>query len=123
MLGDSVTFGESLIVTVFSMGIVFLSLLIISYIIDALRSVATKDNGVKVNENKTPVKVAKEEIVEIAKDEEDDDEELVAVIAAAIAASMGVNVSDLNIKSIKRIPQGGPVWSRIGRQEQISNRL
>ncbi|WP_077368904.1 OadG family protein [Anaerosalibacter sp. Marseille-P3206] len=123
MLGDSVTFGQSLIVTVFSMAIVFLSLLIISYIIDALRAVATKDKGVKVNENKAPVKVAKEEIVEISKDEEDDDEELVAVIAAAIAASMGVNVSDLNIKSIKRIPQGGPVWSRIGRQEQISNRL
>lgn len=122
MLGDSVTFGQSLIVTVFSMGIVFLSLLIISYIIDALRAVSTKDNGEKVTEKTVPVQVAKEEIVEIAK-EEDDDEELVAVIAAAIAASIGVNVSDLNIKSIKRIPQGGPVWSRIGRQEQISNRL
>ena len=123
MLGDSVTFGESLIVTVFSMAIVFLSLLIISYIIDALRAVATKDNGVKVNENKAPAKLVKEAIVETSKDEEEDDEELVAVIAAAIAATMGVNVSDLNIKSIKRIPQGGPVWSRIGRQEQISNRL
>lgn len=123
MLGDSVTFGESLIVTVFSMAIVFLSLLIISYIIDALRAVATKDNGVKVNENKAPAKLVKEAIVETSKDEEENDEELVAVIAAAIAATMGVNVSDLNIKSIKRIPQGGPVWSRIGRQEQISNRL
>jgi len=121
LLGDSVTLGDSLIVTVFSMVIVFLSLLIISYIIDALRAVATKDNVEKVINQTAPVKVDKEEIVHTLNDE--DDEELVAVIAAAIAASMGVNVSDLNIKSIKRIPQSGPVWSRIGRQEQISNRL
>lgn len=121
MLGDSVTFGDSLIVTVFSMAIVFLSLLIISYIIDALRAVSTKDSGEKVTEKTVPVKVTKEEIVESSKDE--DECELVAVIAAAIAASIGVNVSDLNIKSIKRIPQSGPVWSKVGKQEQISNRL
>ena len=41
-----------------------------------------------------------------------DDEELVAVIAAAIAASLGIAIPEINIKSIKRIPQNTPVWVR-----------
>lgn len=125
MLGDKITFGDGLIVTVFSMAIVFLSLLVISFIIDALRAVATKDSGEKVVEKTAPIEVSKEvvkeEIVDTSNDE--DEGELVAVIAAAIAASMGINVSDLNINSIKRVPQTGPVWSKVGRQEQIFNRL
>lgn len=121
MLGDSVTFADSLIVTVFSMVIVFISLLIISFIIDALKAVSTK-NDKEVNVEKSiNTELEKEEVLNISEDE--DESEIVAVIAAAIAASTGIDVSDLKINSIKRIPQMGPVWSKVGRQEQIYNRL
>ena len=37
MYGDSITIGQGLIVTVFSMVIVFITLIIISYFIDGLK--------------------------------------------------------------------------------------
>lgn len=52
-----------------------------------------------------------------------DDEELVAVIAASIAASLGVSVPEINIKSIRRIPQRTPIWAQAGRQEMIYRKL
>ena len=121
MLGDSVTFGDSLIVTVFSMVIVFISLLIISYIIDGLKAISTKNDRKANGEKSIDNELEKEELFNISHDE--DESEIVAVIAAAIAASTGVNVSDLKINSIKRVPQMGSVWSKVGRQEQIYNRL
>lgn len=118
MLGDSVTIGQSLMITVFSMAIVFIALLVISYLIDGLRAIASKDNGKKTVEEKLEVE-EKKDIVE----ENSNEEELVAVIAAAIAASQGINVSDVKISSIRRVSQNTPVWSRMGRQEQIFGRL
>lgn len=118
MLGDSVSIGQSLMITVFSMAIVFIALLVISYLIDGLRAIASKDNGKKTVEEKLEIE-EKKDIVE----ENSNEEELVAVIAAAIAASQGIDVSDVKISSIKRVPQNTPVWSRMGRQEQIFGRL
>lgn len=105
-------------ITVFSMAIVFIALLVISYLIDGLRAIASKDNGKKTVEEKLEIE-EKKDIVE----ENSNEEELVAVIAAAIAASQGIDVSDVKISSIKRVPQNTPVWSRMGRQEQIFGRL
>ena len=51
------------------------------------------------------------------------DEELVAVIAAAVSASMGVGVPDINIKSIKRVPQSATPWTRMGKIEQLLGKL
>jgi sodium pump decarboxylase gamma subunit len=100
------------------MAIVFIALLVISYLIDGLRAIASKDNGKKTVEEKLEIE-EKKDIVE----ENSNEEELVAVIAAAIAASQGIDVSDVKISSIKRVPQNTPVWSRMGRQEQIFGRL
>ena len=48
MLGESVTMSDGLIVTVFSMLVVFAALLIISFLIDGLRAISTKvDKDVK----------------------------------------------------------------------------
>ncbi|WP_352404263.1 OadG family protein [Sporanaerobacter acetigenes] len=121
MLGDSVTIGQSLMITVFSMAIVFIALLVISYLIDGLRAIASKDNGKKTVEEKLEIEEKKDFVEENSNEE--NEEELVAVIAAAIAASQGIDVSDVKISSIKRVPQNTPVWSRMGRQEQIFGRL
>lgn len=122
MLGDKVTMGQSLMVTVFSMVIVFLTLLIISYLIEGLKSFSQKDKAEETVKNIESIKTEKKQEI-IEEDEYSNDEELVAVIAAAIAANMGVDVSNVKIKSIKRVYQNTSVWSKVGREEQIFNRL
>jgi len=120
-LADKVTIGQSLIITIFSMAVVFLVLIGISYLIDVLR--------VTANNNKKEAKEAKDltESVRVSEPVEKsgniEDEELVAVIAAAIAASMGVAIPDINIKSIKRVSTPSPIWAQMGRIEEISNKL
>lgn len=122
MLGDKVTMGQSLMVTVFSMVIVFLALLIISYLIKGLQNFSQKDKK-KSKETIENIDLVNSE-KEVEKVEESlNDEELVAVIAAAVAASIGVDVSNVRIKSIKRVSQNTPIWSKVGREEQIFNRL
>lgn len=120
-MADKITIGQSLIITIFSMAVVFLVLIGISYLINVLK-VATNNNKKESKEatNSTEsVKVS--EPVEKAGNIED--EELVAVIAAAIAASMGVAIPDINIKSIKRVSTPSPIWAQMGRIEEISNKL
>ncbi|WP_052045198.1 OadG family protein [Caloranaerobacter azorensis] len=118
MLGDNITIGQVLIVTVFSMGIVFLALLVISYIIDGFRFVFYKENkGVDKRQKKSikPEKIEPKEIF----NEEEDDEELVAVITAAIAANISRPASEIKIRNIKRVPTNTPVWARAGRLKQF----
>lgn len=116
-MGDHVSIGEALIITGFSIVVVFLGLIMISLLISALKNISgdKKPEVSKVVE--TPAKKEEPVINQV------DDEELVAVIAAAIAASMGVNIPQLNIKSIRRIPQTTPAWAVASRQEQISDKL
>lgn len=126
MYGDSVTMGQSLIVTIFSMIIVFISLIIISYLIDGLRAFSSQKKEEKKNSS-VKIEPVKDEVEEIKNEntssEVADDMELVAVIAAAIASSMGVDVSDVQIRSIRRVKQSSPVWAKVGREEQIFSRL
>ncbi len=119
-LGSSVSFGDSLIITVFSMVTVFVALYVISLLIDLLRVAVDKgENNKEKNNTNThePKKVEKEHQPTV--EENVDDEELIAVISAAIAASLGVAVPEVNIKSIKRVPQTAPLWAEMGRREQI----
>ncbi len=118
MLGDSVSMSDALVVTGFSMTVVFIALLIISFIIERFKDIFYKDN------KKQETKVVKKQTKKATKPKvkkQDNDEELVAVIAAAVAASMSKSVSEINIKSIRRASENIPAWSRVGRQEQIYN--
>ncbi len=120
-MADKITIGQSLIITIFSMAVVFLVLIGISYLINVLK-VATNNNKKESKEaTKSTESVKVSEPVEKAGNIED--EELVAVIAAAIAASMGVAIPDINIKSIKRVSTPSPIWAQMGRIEEISNKL
>ena len=117
-MGDIITIGDSLIITVFSMVIVFLTLLIISYLIDGLKVAVERDNNEEVKIEESIVE--KEPTVEESSME---DEELVAVIAAAIAASEGVSIPQVKINTIRRVSKETPTWAKTGREEQIFNRL
>ena len=113
-----VSFSDSLIITLFSMLIVFIGLVIIALLISGLKFIGNKDNSSIKKEEEAKVKtkpVADKLLVE-------DDEELVAVIAAAIAASLGVQVEDFNIKNIKRTNSSDP-WSQAGLTERLINKL
>lgn len=124
-MGEHITIGQSLIITVFSMMVVFAVLFIISYIIKAMRtSLNMKKNDSKKGINEpsfaeTELKDNKEEVAS----NNVEDEELVAVIAAAVAASLGVSIPEINIKSIRRVNQNTPTWAKMGIIEQTTGRL
>ncbi len=118
MLGDKVTIGQSLIITIFNMAIVFLALLIIAYLIKGLQNFSQKNK-----KGKDAQKIREIEDENEVMEEYPSDEELITVIAAAIAASMKVDGTDIKIKSIKRISNDTLIWSQIGREEQVFNRL
>lgn len=116
----SITFFDSIIVSVVSMVIVFLSLIAIAFIINRLKLIASD----KKFEDK---KIVATEIKAIEKTEtvqnEINNEELVAVVAAAIASSLGLDIPDINIQSIRRISQNTTTWSDMGRKEQLFGKL
>lgn len=115
-MGNNVTLSESLVITVFSMLVVFVVLILISYLIRILKvaSIGKKDKVQTTESNIMESKVVEKE--EVSKT---DDEELVAVIAAAVAANLGVSVPQIRIKEIKRVYQNTPLWAETGRREQI----
>ncbi|MBU5425516.1 OadG family protein [Tissierella pigra] len=126
-MGEYVSFGESIVITIFSMVVVFVGLIVLAMLISVLKAVGNKaDKGEVAKEAVTADRVEKTVVKEnINKAEKDivNNEEIVAVIAAAIAASLGISVPEVNIKSIKRVPQKNLAWSTASRQEQINGKL
>ena len=113
MFGDKLSLLDSGVITIFSMVVVFISLLVISYLIDLMRvTVAKKDN--KAVDTKI-IQQAPQPVVNTVVEE--DDTELVAVITAAIAAMTGTSTSGLVVRNIKRIPDLDTTWSRTGKVE------
>lgn len=111
MFGNTITMADAGIITLFSMGIVFSALLVISYTIDVMRAALSKPK--KENKVET-VQQPQQQIVETP---EEDDTELVAILTAAIASSLGKSANSLIVRNIKRLPDMDPVWSRSGRLE------
>lgn len=117
-MGQYITIKDSLVITLFSMLVVFAGLILISLIIGLLKNVSggkeeEKKKQVKPKEVKKAATVVKEE----------DDEELVAVIAAAVAASLGVGIGDITIRNIRRLDPNTNPWDRAGLSEQMNSRL
>lgn len=119
-MNQYVTFSDSLVITLFSMIIVFVGLVIISVLISGLKYLNRQEEGrgEKLEEiEKTVVDKGVEDSIDM-----EDQEELVAVIAAAISASMGIPVEDFNIRNIKRADTKDP-WSQTAIREGLSNKL
>lgn len=127
LFGESISFGEGLLITALGMGVTFATLIVLSFLLDLLRVIFYKDP----NKNK-PVEVKKEikddiEEKKIAIDDgangDEVNEELVAVITAAIASSMNTSTHNIIVKNISRVPDQTPTWGRMGRIEQMDNML
>lgn len=101
---------EALIITVFSMAIVFVSLLAISYLIDLMRVCLNRKKDKSASEQKVVQNVVQKVV-------EEDDTELVAVITAAIAALTGTSTSGLVVRNIKRLPDFDSAWAKTGKVE------
>lgn len=105
--------------TIAGMGVVFLTLILIAFIISGFKYIGRTSNKQAtkvVVEKKVPVMKASPEPVK-----EEDDLELVAVITAAIAATMGTSSDRLVVKSLRRVGGNRSGWNATGRQESVNN--
>lgn len=120
MTSASEMMGYGLIVTLVGMGVVFTVLIGLAYMLDVLKLLSKAGTAEKKTEF---VKVENvEEPAEVVDSFTEDSGELVAAISAALAAFMGSN-SNLVIRSINRVEGNTPVWAKVGRHEQMLNRL
>lgn len=100
LYGENVNIAEAAFISIFSMVVVFVVLLIISYMIDIVAAIISKGT-----EKKVEIKNTNEPMdIKVTDD-------TVAVIAAAIAAYMGSDVQNVNIKKIRRIDKSN-TWMR-----------
>jgi len=116
-------FGYGLIVTLVGLGMCFIILIGLAYMLNALKLISNrgaaekKTEVVELEKVESPVEVANE-----SREAAVDEEELVAVISAALAAFMG-RENNLVVRSIRRVEGNAPVWAKVGRQDQMYNRL
>jgi len=121
-LAEKITLLDSLVITVFSMAVVFAVLAGISFLIRILKAVSNGGekkevkNQIQENLNVKPVSNIKEK-------EAVEDEELIAVISAAIAASLGVSIPEIRIRTIRRVNQSTTSWAQANKIEQVMKRL
>lgn len=111
MYGDEVNIGQAFFISIFAMIIVFLVLLIISYMIDITAYLLKKE---------TNVKIPKSNVDKNVDTKKQDDTALVAVIAAAIASYTGVSVENIKVKKIRRVGNFDSTWFQNGTLKQLN---
>ena len=106
-----------LLVTFLGMGITFLALILLQFIITLLAKF------IAVPEHKsTPVQNDPESNVSASR-EDTSEEELIAVISAAVAMKMQRSTSEIVLRNIRRIEEPTPLWNRAGILDQMNMRL
>ena len=107
MLGNNITMTDALMVTVFSMGIVFAALAVISGILSLF-----------IHFEKTEGKEKKAVTDKVKKERKTtDDEEIIAVITAALADFLGKRTDQLIVRNIVNVTGNEPEWAKAGRLE------
>ena len=114
MYGNVVNFKEAIFISLFAMLIVFLVLLILSFMIDFTALFINKNK----QKNVTQVKIIKDEnkngnnII--------NDTSLVAIIAASIASMINTDMDNIKITKIKRVGNTNSMWSEKGLLDNIN---
>ena len=125
-MGDKITISEALMITVTSMIVVFAVLALIAWMIGLLKNLgkeSVKKQSAPPKKDEQLISVSDEIQGEVEEDEDYDGEELIVVISAAIAASMGLKLPNINIRSIKRINQNTNAWREMSKQEHFYGKL
>lgn len=119
----------SLVVTMLGMGVTFVGLIAIQYMI-GLSSVIVRGIENSINKTVTIDKspAVQPETMQIMPKEntvsgDELSEELIAVITAAIAASLETHTSNIVVRNIRRVSQSTPAWATAGRSEQLGSRF
>ena len=119
MIGNEVTGMEALTVTIFSMGLVFLTLFVISLMLDAFKVQNERDQ--KIQAKKDEGKKAQEPQIEeqpVVEKQQEDEGELIAIITAALTESLNTSKDKLIIKNIRQIQD--PTWAQTGRIQNMN---
>lgn len=104
-----------IIITLFSMGVVFATLLVISLILDVFKVVFAEKKSQEVKKGPQPQTItATPEPMSTGTDEE-----LIAVITAAIAAYIGKGTDKLIVRKITPMASQEPIWAQMGRIDQM----
>lgn len=123
MTNFSNTFIYALIVTLMGMGIVFLVLLLLQFMLKTMEVVFHKEK--KAGSAVTQVsaaKAAEAPVPQIDDEEVADDGQLMAVITAAVVSCLGGN-SNIVVRNIRRVDDYTPAWGMVSRTEQMGNRF
>lgn len=117
------TFGYALIVTLFGIGIVFLVLVVLQYVLKAMKLINRQKKESPILTAATGEKaVAQPTVPEAIAPESQEEDELIAVITAAVIACLGSN-SRIVVRNIRRIEDATPVWGRVSRLDQMAGRF
>ena len=106
-----------LLVTFLGMGITFLALILLQFIIALLAK------GLAVPEQKSTPGQTDSETNPPTSHEGTSEEELIAVISAAVAMKMQRSTSEIVLRNIRRIEEPTPLWNRAGILDQMNMRL
>jgi glutaconyl-CoA/methylmalonyl-CoA decarboxylase subunit delta len=109
-------FMAGLVTSVMGMGITFIALILLQFIISWMARLATPGNQPAPATAEVAPKT-------ISQTEEDDDLELTAVITAILAHHLHTTSDNIIIRNITRIEDSSPLWNRAGILEQINSRL
>jgi glutaconyl-CoA/methylmalonyl-CoA decarboxylase subunit delta len=108
-----------LVTTVMGMGITFIALILLQFIIswmERLASLGSQPAAAEATSSSATTRT-------ISQTEEDDDLELTAVITAVLANHLHTTGDNIIIRNIIRIEDSSPLWNRAGILEQINSRL
>jgi len=133
---ETMTLGERLLgslqVTLLGVAVVFVALASLFIIIMLLdKFVHQAESGAEKRKSKktaaqTTTKEAADKSPGVVPEEESKEEDmgqLVAVITAAVAASMHTSTHNIVVRNIVRTPDTAPAWNRLGRMQQINQRV
>ena len=115
MFGEYLTMGQASIVALFSITVVFLVLLLISYMIQLIAAIIAKMQKPKEAPAVKSAPAAEEPAVE---EEPADDSHMDAVIPAAVACCLGKEPGSFVVKSITPLNTESD-WSRVSRTSAL----
>jgi sodium pump decarboxylase gamma subunit len=115
--GDKLFAG--LFTSVLGMGITFLALIILQFIISWMdRLINAKKEVIAPSTPQVQVRPSSQKVTSTV-----DDKEIVAAISTSLAIMLGTSVDKIVIKNIVKVEDRSPIWNRTGILEQMNSRL
>ena len=110
-----------LITTILGMGITFVALIVLQFIISWMDKILNKKKT--ATDEPIPIGPIAQRPPTNTVEPHRDDNELVAVIAATIAMKLKTSVDKIVIKNIEKLDDRSPAWNRAGIIEQMNSRF